>query len=187
MASVALFSCGSEAKEDSATTQQKDTLPGQAAPLATIVPLLDSITVKHALVNAPFHNTDEMAYFRKIMPNHTERRIELKQNAYDETVTDTITTLHWGKSYLETVTNATMDNTFLNYVIINDNNIVLKNSIRIGQDFKTVCEALHLSYDHSKSYKFIELVTPEEGAESYLTFYFKDTILESIVYSPYTG
>jgi hypothetical protein len=188
IASAALFSCGNEVKEDdTAIPPPKDTLISVGNPPAAEGAALDSILVRHALVNAPFHNTDEMAYFRKIMPKRTERKVELKPNIHDGTVTDTLTTLHWGKSYLETISNATMERSLLNYVIMNDNNIVLKNNIRIGQDLKTVCEALHLNYDSTRKYKFIELATPEEEAESYLTFYFKDNVLQSIVYSPYTG
>lgn len=94
--------------------------------------------------------------------------------------------MFWGKSYIETTSNISSKRLFLNYAIINDNNIVLRNNIRIGQTIKEVFAELKINYNPQKTYKYLELETTKDAA-GYLTFYFENNKLNSIIYSPYTG
>ena len=104
--------------------------------------VLDSLSVPHELAASPFHKTSSMDYFVKHFKEITKTEITLKENAYDSVITDSIKKMYWGKSYIETTNNASVDGLLLNYAIINDNNIVLRNNIRIGQPAKDVFEIL---------------------------------------------
>ncbi|MCZ8285434.1 MAG: hypothetical protein O9353_08240, partial [Bacteroidia bacterium] len=71
--SAFLFSCHTDVEDGSGILPQDSLAVATATPLAEGT-ALDSIMVTNELVNAPFHNTDEMIYFRKIMPARTERK-----------------------------------------------------------------------------------------------------------------
>ena len=187
LSSILLLSCNSVVKDNNANVQSNDTnMVKTPVDLSVVDPIiLDSIIVENKFVNTPFDKNDDMKYFNKIISKQTKVNVELKEG-YEENVMDTVKTIYWDKSYIEILTNKTTDR-FLQYAIINDNNIVLRNNIRIGQDLKTVCSAFNIKYDPEKMYKYIELTTTSEEAGTYLTFYFKENILVSIVYSPYTG
>jgi len=188
ISSILLLSCNSEVKDNNVSVESKDTnIVNTPADLSVVPIAFDSIIVENKFVNTPFDKDDEIIYFKKIMPKRTKIDVELKKNEYDENVIDTVKTIYWGKSYIETKTNNNSDRIFMQYAIINDNNIVLRNNIRIGQDLKTVCSTFNIKHDSQKKYKYIELTTTNEEPGSYLTFYFKDNILVSIIYSPYTG
>ncbi len=185
--SVGLLSCNSNIESKTIESENTDTIKPVVAESESQVPIiLDSLSIGHELANAPFHNTSNIDYFKKHFKEVTKTEITLKKNEQDDNVTDTIKKVFWGKSYIETINNISINRLLLSYAIINDNNVVLKNNIRIGQSTQEVCETLKVKYDARKTYKYLELETTKD-ATGYLTFYFKDNKLNSIIYSPYTG
>lgn len=129
----------------------------------------DSISVENNFVNEVFGKNDFMLYFNKMSNAVTKQTIELKPNEYDETIVDTVKTLYWGKSYIITVNNNSINGVSINAAFINDNTISISNNIKIGNSLKQVCDTYKIKCDPSKSYKFVELYFGD--ATSYLTLF----------------
>ena len=141
-----------------------------------------SITIVNNLVNTPFDINDEnqMNYIKKIISKKSKISTEITRNIYYSNTYDTVYTIYWGKSYIQT-----FGNYFISNAVICDENITLALNIKIGQSFQTVCDKLKLKYQKSRLYKFIKLTTPDDDAYSDLTFYFNDNILVKVEYTPY--
>jgi hypothetical protein len=181
--SVILVSCNSEVSDNSNATENKDTL---LAISNVDQPVLDSLSMENDFANSPFDKVDNIKYFNSILKNHTKIKVKIESNQYDADINDTIKIIYFDKSIIKTLTNKSINKILFTDVVINDNNIVLKNDIRIGQSTEKVFESLKIKYDSKKAYKFLDL-TSTGDATSYLTFHFKDNILYQIVYEPYSG
>lgn len=119
----------------------------------------------------------------------TKSSKDLKPNKHDETIIDTLKTIYWGKSYIKTLTNNSIDRTLLQYASIDNNLISIRNNVRIGQGVEQVFKSLNASYNPTKKYKFLEVKSPDpemNGTVSYLTFNFKGDTLSQITYWPWS-
>ncbi len=147
---------------------------------------VDSVTVEHEfMINSPFNDGSEIDYFKSLMNKSTKTTIVLEKNKYEEKYIDTIKTIEWGKSSIETIT-IHSGKVLLRYVSIDDNNFELKNKIKVGHTAENVFHSFNVNYDKTKNYKFLELATPDTlGGISNLTFYFTHDTLTSIFYWPY--
>lgn len=189
--SMLLLSCNSGVKNNNAIVGNKDTILVTKSADQSLIDqslihfsALDSIIVENEFVYTPFDKFDNMEYFQKMISKNTKINVELREGNY-ENAKDTIKTIYWGKSYIETQNNKNFNSVLLVSAIIADNNIVLRNNIRIGQDIKIVCNTFKIKYDSQKKYKFIVLTTKSDTAPYDLYFYFKDNVLVFISYSPY--
>ena len=115
--------------------------------------------------------------------------MELEPNQHDDNMMDTLKTIYWGKSYIQTLNNISIDKTMLLFATIKDKRFALRNNLRVGMTIEQVFKAFNVKYDRSKNYKFLEVTSPEGGGEigfvSYLTFYFEKDTLSEISYQPY--
>lgn len=184
---LSLLSCNTNVENAISTGEGIDSVKPSEHHADSAVPVkLDSLSVPHELANSPFHKTSSIDYFKKHFKEVTKTEVTLKTNEQDDAITDTIKKLYWGKSYIETINNVSINRILLNYAILNDNNVVLKNNIRIGQTVQEVFGELGITYDSKNNYKYLELETTEDAA-GYLTFYFENNKLISVIYSPYNG
>ena len=179
---IILSSCGQQENPNPLTI-----LPTDTVQISTVSRLVDSVSVQHVfLVNSPFSDVSEMDYFNKLMSKSTKTSVKKEKSIHDNTLTNTIKTIEFGKSVIETLT--TNDGrVFLNYASINDKSFELKNKIKIGFTVDKVFSEFNVNYDKSKIYKFLEISTPDTlGGTSTLTFNFKQDTLSNIFYWPYS-
>jgi hypothetical protein len=145
----------------------------------------DTLFAVNDLVFNPFGADYINLYFDKKMKTSTKTLVTLVPNKHDSTVVDTLKTIYWGESYIETISNAFIDGYLVSIVSIKNNMITLKNNIRIGQSIDEVCKTFDVKYDSAKTYQYLELQCPNtDGFEVplYLFFVFENNKLSEIVY-----
>ncbi len=180
-----LVSC-SNSKNDNVLSSSKDTLGGASS---SETMRYDSLSIEDWLVQSPFETKDEYLYFKKQLKSSTKTIVELEPNQHDDNMMDTLKTIYWGKSFIQTLNNISIDKTMLLFATIKDKRFALRNNLRVGMTIEQVFKAFNVKYDRSKNYKFLEVTSPEGGGEigfvSYLTFYFEKDTLSEISYQPY--
>jgi len=180
-----LVSC-SNSKNDNGLVSLKDS---SAVASSSETMRYDSLSIEDWLVQSPFETKDEYLYFKKKLKSSTKTIVTLSPNKHDQTVTDTLKTIYWGESYIQTLNNVSIDKTMLLFASLKERQFSLKNNIRVGMSIDQVFKAFKVNYDHSKNYKYLEIKSPEGGGEmgfvSYLTFYFEKDTLSKISYQPY--
>ena len=158
--------------------------------LSTVLPP-DSVTIQHEFANAPFDKVNDMNYFKMKMQESSKTIVELEKNLHDPSVKDTIKTIYWGKSYIQTLRNEAMEEPLLIKVVIKDNNLTLRNGLKIGKPSSDVFKYFKkVSFDAKKTYRVLcveALIQPDDvtGSDASLVFYFKDNKLTELIYLPW--
>ena len=176
-----LSSCGQT--ETSIPTTTSTTEPDK---IAVDNKTVDSVTVESGfLANSPFSDVSELDYFNKLMSKSTKTSVKTEKSIHDNTLTNTIKTIEFGQSVIETLTTSS-GKTLLRYASVDDSNFELKNKIKLGVPADKVFSTFNVNYDSNKSYKFLQLNSPDSlGGGSSLTFYFTKDTLTRIFYWPY--
>ena len=177
---TSISSCDNNNVEKSTALNNQDTL-------IETQNLLDSVEIQDNYADWPFVDSiiDSKYFINKIGKKATLTE-SLIENVHDPKITDTLRTVEWDSSYVETISNIYTKNEYINTIRIDDSLFVFKNSIKVGIPEETIFKFFKREYNISKTYKYF-LVTFGDGAENYLIFYFKNKKVKYIVYSPYTG
>jgi len=183
---MALFTSCNNSNSNSDPNLVKDSL-GVAN--ASEIVQYDSLSIEDWLVQSPFETKDDYLYFKKNLKSSTKTILELAPNKHEDKTVDTLKTVYWGETYIKTLSNVSIKRTMLLFASIKDNQFALRNNLRVGMPIDQVFKAFKVNHDHSKTYKYLEITSPEGGGEmgfvSYLTFYFEKDTLSEISYQPY--
>ena len=147
----------------------------------------DSVSMVSSIADAPFDiNNHNMIYFIKKFSKSTKVIKTLKTNNYDESITDTISTIYWGETYIKKLNNTLIDEFVLLEVHVFDDKFTLTNGIAVGQQAINVFRTLKAKYNNDRDYKFLELRSHdnEMGFINHLKINFKNNIVSEIIYLP---
>ena len=180
-----LISCGQQEEKNKSVSTPEPEIAAKTTEAVIDNKTLDSVSVENAfLLNSPFTDGDETDYFAKKAKVSTKTTSSKEKSKYDETKLNTIKTIEWGKSHIQTLTTSS-GKVLLQFAMVEDSNLVLKNGIKVGDNAEKVFSTFKVNFDASKKYKFLELTSPPETASCALTFNFENNVLTSILYLPY--
>jgi len=180
---IALYSCH-KATESKPQDITKDSI-SDAHEKVKLTP--DSVSMTSSIADAPFDkNNHNMNYFIKKFSKSTKVIKTLKTNNYDESITDTISTIYWGKTYIKKLDNTSINESVLLEVHVVDDKFTLTNGVAVGQQAINVFRTLKAKYNNDRDYKFLELRSRdnEMGFINHLKINFKNNIVSEIIYLP---
>ena len=183
IALIALYSCH-KATESKPQDITRDSIT-DAHEKVKLTP--DSVSIVSSIADTPFdQNNHNMNYFIKKLSKSTKVIKTLKTNNYDESITDTISTIYWGKTYIKKLNNTLIDESVLLEVHVVDDKFTLTNGIAVGQQAINVFKTLKAKYNNDRDYKFLELRSQdnEMGFINHLKINFKKNIVSEIIYLP---
>jgi hypothetical protein len=183
IALIALYSCH-KATESKPQYITRDSIT-DAHEKVKLTP--DSVSIVSSIADTPFdQNNHNMNYFIKKLDKSTKVIKTLKTNNYDESITDTISTIYWGETYIKKLNNTLIDESVLLEVHVVDDKFTLTNGIAVGQQAINVFKTLKAKYNNDRDYKFLELRSQdnEMGFINHLKINFKNNIVSEIIYLP---
>lgn len=147
---------------------------------------MDSIFIENRFADNPFsfEHLTISSFLQNIQApvRSTRQAIESRQG---DDIRDTIITFTWDSSRVSFIRSPYLKNALMDYAEIRDTNILFRNGVRTGMPLDEICWRIPDLPQHLRHIYFIELHYGD--GTNYVRLYFKNDVLQVLLFLPYTG